>query len=243
METVPRYVLMDVDNQKHVTCVLKLCKRNKQFYNAVYRHLQLAVPPLVQKQSPYSSDEYQFQLDCVEAAKSIRRVYDTRGLLAMVGTKVVGFLLYHLQIEDEYPDAQLLYMLVDRDYRRQTHGSHMLTLVLGRHMVTSDGLTLQNIQDNERDAIANKNVAQIALHRTAKKQRSRDGRELVYWFSGGIQRDESCDGNLAFYVKNGFCDVGTAELWKRLGVRSDTENLQVVCHLGFRATVKAASLE
>jgi len=243
METAPMYARMDVHNQKHVTCVLKLCKRNKQFHNAVYRHLQLAVPPLVQVQFPSSSDEYQFHLGAVEAAKSIRRVYDTRGVLAMVGTKVVGFLLYHLQIEDEYPDAQLLYMLVDRDYRRQAHGSRMLQLVVGSHMMTSDGLTLQNIQDNKRDAIANKNVAQIALHHTAKEQRRQTGRELVYWLSGGIQRDESCDENLAFYVKNGFADVGTAYMWKRLGVTSDTENLRVVCHFGFRMTVKMSSLE
>jgi GNAT superfamily N-acetyltransferase len=229
---------MDVRNQKHVTCVLKLCKRNKQFHNAVYRHLQLAVPPLVQVQFPSSSDEYQFHLGAVEAAKSIRRVYDTRGVLAMVGTKVVGFLLYHLQIEDEYPDAQLLYMLVDRDYRRQAHGSRMLQLVIGSHMMTSDGLTLQNIQDNKRDAIANKNVAQIALHRTAKEQRRQTGRELVYWISCGIQRGESsCDENLAFYVKNGFRDVASWHAWKTLGVTSDTENLLVVCTAGFRATM------
>ncbi|KAJ1465315.1 hypothetical protein T484DRAFT_1757505 [Baffinella frigidus] len=227
---------MDVRDQDHIKYVLKLCKRNGQYHNAVYRHLNLAIPPLVQAQFPYPSDEYQFQRNAVEAAKSIRGVYDTRGVLALVGTKVVGFLLYHLQIQDKHPDAQLLYMMTDRDYRRQAHGSNMLKLVIGCHMMTTDGLTLQKIQDNKRDAIANKNVAQIALHRTAKEQRRQTGRELVYWISCGIQRDESCDENLAFYVKNGFRDVAS---W-----HADTKNLRVVCTAGFRAsvTVKVSSL-
>jgi GNAT superfamily N-acetyltransferase len=234
---------MDVQDQNHIKYVLKLCKRNNKFHYAVYVHLQLAVPPWIQEQFQHSSPEFQqFHLQNVESAKSIRDVYDTRGVLALVGTKVVGFLLYHLQIEDKYPDAQLLYMLVDRDYRRQAHGSNMLQFVIGCHIVTADGLKLQNVQDNERDAIENNNVSQIELHRTAKEQRRQSGRELVFWISCGIQRDESCDENLAFYVKNGFRDVATEGWWGQFGVTSDTGNLRVVCHAGFRVTVKMSSL-
>jgi GNAT superfamily N-acetyltransferase len=232
---------MDVTDQSHVKAVLGLCERNNKFHYAVYVHLQLAVPPWIQEQFQHSSPGFQqFHLQNVESAKSIRDVYDTRGVLALVGTKVVGFLLYHLQIEDEYPDAHLLYMLVDRDYRRQGHGSKVLQIVIDSHITNIDGLTLQNVQDKEHTAIANKDVVQIKLYRTAKEQRRQSGRELVLWISCGIQRDESCDENLAFYTKNGFHDVAKAVWWEQVGVTSDTENLRVVYHARIRMSVKMA---
>jgi hypothetical protein len=213
-----QYPELDIRNQKHIECVLRICKENGQFYNPVYMHLNLAIPPLVKKQFRDSSKEFQYSYrEMVRNATAIRQVYDTRGVLAVVDNKVVGFMLYQLQIKDSTPDAQLLYTIVDRQHRRHSHGSNMLAIIINRHMTTfEDGVArnLHEIVSAEQEAAEDEDEELLFHFATQKEKRSHTGSELVAWISCSIQRNESLEDNLSFYLKNGFTDKSNMPGWE-----------------------------
>ena len=224
---------MDVRNPVHINYVLELCKRNGQFYNPVYMHLNLLVPPLVKKQFRNDQDTMYRYREMVRDAKAIRQVYDTRGVFTLVGSKVVGFLLYHLQIKDSTPDAQLLYVMVARKYRRQNHGSEMLKFVIEKHMTDGVKQDLHEIESGEKKAIEEDDEELLFEFATKKEQRTHNGTELVAWISCSIERNESLEDNLAFYLRNGFTDKSNLLGWEIVD-QPDPVNFKSVIFAGNR---------
>ena len=181
---------MDVHNKKRISEVVKLCERNSQnFYNGVYIHLYQSLPPWVNSIKKSNTKDYAAYVGYVHGAKIARVQFETHCILTLVGTKVVGFLLYHVQRNAAKPMLEILYFIVDKDHRRKKHGSNMLQAILRSYMIDAKKLEEGDVAENCADLKVGKEYGRVSC------------------ITASMHRNASMPANFAFYTKNGFKNI------------------------------------
>ena len=194
------YIDTGVKNYKHINHVLTACEQHETFYDGIWMHLTEILPVWVNNIKWKHPVAYKQYLGNVEDAQEMRRQFQTHGILPLAGTKVVGFLLYHVQRNTSHPTLQLLYLLIHPDHRRKQHGSNLLKACMDRHLSSA-----AVIEDSKKEV---PKVHQLASHITCS-----------------IERYVSLTENVAFYNKNGFEDLSQLpELQRVCGEQDHPEN-------------------
>ena len=89
---------VDFQDQKHLHCIMELCKRNEFYVNSMYLFLLQTIPLDKMMDNPLllNFSWGQETIDVVERSKDARMDWILRGLFAMDGMKAIGFLLYSI---------------------------------------------------------------------------------------------------------------------------------------------------
>jgi GNAT superfamily N-acetyltransferase len=219
------YVCTDIDfeNDEHIDCIRKLCERNKFYANDIYWFMHQSRPldiVLDMKGMPKFS---QTTLRYIERNKQAIEHWIPRGLFAMKGNNVIGFLLYSIHRETKQ-ELELNFLLVDKDYRKQQYGSNLLRVCEQRHCFkikyeeigASYYEEMKKIKSGEFEK-TNELLEKITILQTKNdsdyKRNHSSVFELVDFITTKIKRDDTFDTVVNFYKKNGYIDLKDDPNW------------------------------
>jgi GNAT superfamily N-acetyltransferase len=237
----PEIVYRDVElgNEKHTEVIMKLCKRNKFYANDIWfflhQSLQLEIT-IGMKGFPPITEKIQKGL---ERSRMARLNWIARGLFAMNGTKVVGFILYSIHRETKQ-ELALNFHLVDHKYRQQNYGSRLLCECEHRHSfnIRYEELgviyfnQLVSVQKEETEKIKELEYNIITLqtqNMNDYESNAKSEYEISDYITTTVKRDENFDKVVKFYKKNGFADMSDNPTWNQiLCGEDDTDFLSLV---------------
>jgi hypothetical protein len=232
---------VDLQNPKHIDCIMKLCKRNKFYANDVFwfLHQNLPFDTFMGKQATFSWS--QKTIDAVKRSKEAQIHWIPRGLFAMNGTKAVGFILYSIHRETKQ-ELAVNFLLVDSMFRRHNRGSELLMVCEQRHAFN---ISYEEIGTSYYDQMVNIKTGEIEKSRELmdkiiqlQKQNKHDHQcnslsdyELVDYITTTIKRDENFDKVVQFYKKNNFIDLNDKPNWRDI-CRQEEPSLLALVRVG-----------
>ena len=216
---------VDLQNRKHIDCIMELCKRNKFYANEVFWFLhQTSIDTFMGKQATISWS--QNTIDALKRSKEAQKHWIPRGLFAMNGTKAVGFILYSINRRTKQ-ELAVNFLLVDRLFRRHNRASELLMVCEQRHAFN---ISYEEIGRSYYDQMVHIKTGEIEKSREImdkiiqlQKQNKYDHQcnsssdyELVDYITTTIKRDENFDKVVKFYKKNGFIDLNDKPNWREI---------------------------
>ena len=108
------YLDIDYESQEHIDCIQKLCERNTFYANDVcwFMHQSVHLEDIFHVEGMPVFD--QRAIDNVSRNQHARENWIARGLLALNGTEVVGFLLYSIHRETKQ-ELAFNFLLIDTE--------------------------------------------------------------------------------------------------------------------------------
>jgi hypothetical protein len=236
------YLDVDFEKQEHIDCIQKLCERNTFYANEVcwFMHQSIHLEEIFDMAGMHLFD--QRAIDSVNRNQHARENWIARGLLALNGNEVVGFLLYSIHRETKQ-ELAFNFLLIDKKHRKKNHGCELLSICEERHCFNIEYEELGIVYFNELFNIKKGEIQKSkewkqkverlqSQNKYQMKWNATSEYELAEYMTTKIKRDENFDGVVGFYKKNGFIDLNDKPSWCEILSHEVDPNFLILVRVG-----------
>jgi ribosomal protein S18 acetylase RimI-like enzyme len=217
---------IDFEDERHITCIRKLCERNTFYVDDIYWFVHQSTPLENILDMEGVPTLHETTVRYIKRNQEAIKNWIPRGLFTMKGNKVVGFILYSIHRETKQ-ELELNFLLVDKDYRKQHHGSNLLRVCEQRHCfkIKYEEIGASYYEDIKKIKKGEFEKTKELLDKITILQTQNDSDyrcnqasifELVDYITTNIKRDEHFDTAVRFYKKNGFIDLNHDPKWREI---------------------------